>query len=164
MLRERERKSRRDGSTIPPTAINGVWVVHEIWRKAADDPSRASGALLRSLKATLSIEECTVDAHDRTDRLVVRNSVVLGNLNLCFTGSGRLYQKRPLLRFHFDRMELNYGSRRLFSMNLAEPNEKQKPFFALIAQERTAAGLDWLAARGRGGGIALWVRDDEQTA
>jgi hypothetical protein len=28
------------------------------------------------------------------------------------------------------------------------------PFFALIAAERTGEG--WLAARGRGGGLALW--------
>jgi hypothetical protein len=33
------------------------------------------------------------------------------------------------------------------------------PFFALLGRGRSAAGEDWLAARGRGGGLALWVLD-----
>jgi hypothetical protein len=48
------------------------------------------------------------------------------------------------------------GSTRLFERNLAQPQPQRMPFFALIGLGMDAS---WLCARGRGGGLALWVKD-----
>ena len=41
-----------------------------------------------------------------------------------------------------------------------QPEPRRRPFFALIARSG-AADNGWLLARGRGGGLALWVLDPE---
>ena len=45
---------------------------------------------------------------------------------------------------------------RLLERTLAQPKPQRMPFFALIAFGEDAS---WLCARGRGGGLALWVKD-----
>jgi len=62
-----------------------------------------------------------------------------------------------LLLFSFDRLQLCLGGWRLVERSLPEPAAQRMPFFALI--HRDASG--WLAARGRGGGLALWRRADD---
>jgi hypothetical protein len=80
------------------------------------------------------------------------NAVNLGALELRFEGPGRLQGSRPLLLFSFERVELRLGDRLLLQRPLPVPAPRRMPFFALI--HRDPAG--WLAARGRGGGLALW--------
>ena len=90
----------------------------------------------------------------------------LGALELRFTGAGRLRGARPLLEFWFERLELRLGSALLLARPLAPMEPRRLPFFALIGASRPGAssglapdpGADpaWLAARGRGGGLALW--------
>jgi hypothetical protein len=48
------------------------------------------------------------------------------------------------------------GGIALLNKALPTPNQKRTPFFALI--ERNPDG--WMAARGRGGGLALWRLKD----
>jgi hypothetical protein len=77
--------------------------------------------------------------------------VQLGALELCFHGSGWLQGRRPLLLFSFERLELRLGEWILLSRALPPVPPRRQPFFALIGR-----GDGWLAARGRGGGLALW--------
>ena len=77
-------------------------------------------------------------------------------LNSNSRGPGLLKGKRPLLIFHFDSLALRIGGIVLLKKVLPTPDQKRMPFFALI--ERNPDG--WMAARGRGGGLALWVLKD----
>lgn len=85
----------------------------------------------------------------------------LGPLELRFCGEARLQGRRPLLLFRFLRLQLRLGARPLIDRPLpaAAPFSSLPvaglPFFALIAAD--PEGM-WLAARGRGGGLALWQR------
>ena len=38
---------------------------------------------------------------------------------------------------------------------LKKPEEKQMPFFSLIAISKEN---NWMCARGRGGGLAIWIK------
>jgi hypothetical protein len=153
-LRIFELQSRKSGSGLKMDGVVGHWKLHEIWGKTKKEPSIASGKFLRVLKALLTIEDAAGGL------LAISNSVTFGPLKLCFIGSGRLKQKRPLLMFWFTRLEICLGARVLFTLPLPEPKAGKEPFFALIARDNTPAGVAWLAARGRGGGLALWVRED----
>ena len=62
---------------------------------------------------------------------------------------------QPLLPFFFDRIELKLGTSILFSRILERPDINKRPFFGLIGRDQSG---QWLAARGRGGGLALWLR------
>lgn len=149
-LLTRERQVRHQGSGINAGDVIGCWQLQTIWPKGRSEANAFNGWLLRSLGACLEIRE----AGD--DHLRLRNAVNLGPVTLQFSGPGELSGGRPLLSFHFEQVRLTLGAITLLQRSLPAPAAKRKPFFALI--HRDAAG--WLAARGRGGGLALWTLRD----
>jgi hypothetical protein len=93
--------------------------------------------------------------------LLLSNSISLGLLHLCFLGSAQLQGRRPLLMFRFQTLRLSLAGQCLWSRSMPQPAKGRDAFFALIASERMGPGRQWLAARGRGGGLALWVRGED---
>ena len=160
-----ERCARRLGSGLTIEQLQGTWRLEQVWPKGRSEPQRFSGVLLRGLGAQLAIAPAP-GAGGEAAPLRIENSVRLGALELRFTGGGRLRGARPLLEFWFERLELRLGSALLLARPLAPMQPRRLPFFALIGASRPEAssglapdpGADpaWLAARGRGGGLALW--------
>jgi hypothetical protein len=155
-----ERLSRQKGSGLNPEALEANWRLDQLWGKQRNAPPMApAAAVLRSLKATLSIRP-----GDQPTNLRIHNSVQLGTLKLQFEGPGQLTGRRPLLVFWFEQLEVRLGPWLLIKRALPKPAAAKRPFFALIASGTTSgtscgssSGEErWLAARGRGGGLALW--------
>jgi hypothetical protein len=146
-LRTMERLARQATSGIRAVDLEGCWLLDQVWPQRSDRPAMFSNALLRGLGARLEISPL-----DRGDELSLSNAVRLGALELRFQGRGRLVGSRPLLQFQFEALELSLAGRPLLRRSLPPPQPRRLPFFALIA--RGPEG--WLAARGRGGGLALW--------
>lgn len=140
-----ESKARQQGSGLEKQDLLGCWTLEQIWAKGQHMPSTWSSGLLRSLQARLEISQSD-------DALLLSNAVTLGVLELRFHGCGTLLGRRPLLQFSFDQLQLRLAGRVLLQRALPALDQRRLPFFALIA--RDASG--WLAARGRGGGLALW--------
>ena len=140
-----EQQVRQRGTGLESVDLCGGWQLDQVWPKGSPRPASFSGLLLRGLGARLEIETSGED-------LRLSNAVNLGALELRFRGPGRLVGPRPLLEFRFEHLELRLAGRLLLQRPLPSPPERRSPFFALIA--RSPAG--WLAARGRGGGLALW--------
>jgi hypothetical protein len=168
-LLELERRSRQLGSGISADQLVGEWRLDQLWSKREASPQEGAAALLRGLQACLAIE--LREAHrggsgDTPNGLQLRNSVQLGPVQLRFLGPGELRGRRPLLVFRFSLWQLVWGERVLASGQLAEPAPRRQPFFALIACSAAAneSGTAWLAARGRGGGLALWRRQRRSEA
>lgn len=149
-LLSREQQARRQGSAISATDLIGCWQLQTLWPKGQRNADALSGWLLRWLGACLEI------SLDDDKRLRLRNAVNLGTLALQFSGPGDLQGRRPLLNFHFDQIRLTLGTITLLQRPLPAPAANRQPFFALI--HRNPSG--WLAARGRGGGLALWTLRD----
>lgn len=155
-----ERLSRRQGSAITAEQLCGRWRLQLLWGKGKAQPNPATAALLRGLQASLSIATPDAPSLERGDLKVV-NSVQIGALQLRFSGSGNLRGRRPLLEFWFDQLELRLGRQSLWRQAISrQPEPRRRPFFALIARSG-AANNGWLLARGRGGGLALWVLDPQ---
>lgn len=148
-----ERQVSSGGTGLTASDLLGCWQLDQVWPKGNRRADALSGLLLRSLGARLEIHPGEgATAAGGASALQLRNAVTLGLLELRFEGPGWLQGRRPLLLFRFARVELHLGARLLISRALPEPPPKRLPFFALI--RRDPAG--WLAARGRGGGLALW--------
>lgn len=93
----------------------------------------------------------------------ISNQVSLGSLVFRLTGPARYTGKKNLLAFDFTQMQLSVLGRSLFQRpfrsgktedaSFAETSIAKLPFFAffLVTDE-------FIAARGRGGGLALWAR------
>ncbi len=157
-LRALELRSRHHGSGLTRDGLIGHWRLERIWAKESLQPAEVAGATLRTLRASLGIQPGEGSA------LQLSNSISLGLLKLCFTGSGQLKQRRPLLVFHFSQMQISLAGKPLFTVSLPRPAKGKDPFFALIASHQPSQGSCWLAARGRGGGLALWVRQETADA
>ena len=171
-LLELEAAVRRSGTGLGADDLQGCWQLDQVWPKGSSRPASFSALLLRGLAARLEIGPGTaaadgapVEGHAggadaSTAALTLSNAVNLGPLELRFRGPGWLKGTRPLLLFQFDQLELRLAGRLLLQRALPAPAPRRQPFFALIARETGAAGPgsagSWLAARGRGGGLALW--------
>jgi hypothetical protein len=59
------------------------------------------------------------------------------------------------LPFFFENLIINIGNFTLVNKHLKKPEEKQMPFFSLIAISKEK---NWMCARGRGGGLAIWIK------
>tara|TARA_Y100000589_G_scaffold176853_1_gene167670 strand:- start:709 stop:1179 length:471 start_codon:yes stop_codon:yes gene_type:complete len=145
-----EKQARRKGSGLSSGNIEGCWQLNTIWPKGQTEANAFNGWLLRSLGACLEI------SGESADGLQLRNAVTLAGLTLQFTGPGQLDGRQPLLKFRFEQVELLLGGFTLLKRQLPAPNNGREPFFALIS--RSPEG--WMAARGRGGGLALWTLRD----
>jgi hypothetical protein len=167
-----ERGSRRQGTGLVAADLIGIWRLQRVWPRQGGEPSGPSSALLRGLGARLEINASGVPVADLDiprpgaladeglgegelgegeGELGLVNAVKLGPLELRFEGRARLAGPRPLLWFGFDQLQLRFGSQVLLQRSLAPAAAQRQPFFALIGK-----GPGWLAARGRGGGLALW--------
>lgn len=94
----------------------------------------------------------------------ISNQVQLGMLLLKLTGPCQYLNKKNLLAFDFTQMQLNLLGRTVYSGNIRGGKAKAQnfynqsiaklPFFAFFLVTE-----DFIAARGRGGGLALWIRE-----
>ncbi|QNI59121.1 putative conserved membrane protein [Synechococcus sp. BIOS-U3-1] len=149
-LLDLEKQARRTGSGLTASDLLGCWQLNTIWPKGQTEASVLNGWLLRSIGACLEIRG------NSDDGLQLRNAVNLSGLTLQFTGPGELNGRQPLLKFRFEQVELLLGRFTLLKRELPSPQEGREPFFALI--KRSPEG--WMAARGRGGGLAFWTLRD----
>lgn len=160
-----ERDSRREGTGLVAADLLGIWRLQRVWPRQGGEPSGPSSALLRGLGARLEISAADASAAaldtpwpgpasapgPGQEGLGLVNAVSLGPLELRFEGRARLAGPRPLLWFGFDQLQLRFGGQVLLQRSLPPAPAQRTPFFALIGK-----GPGWLAARGRGGGLALW--------
>ena len=161
-LLELERRCRYLATGLDAEQLLGPWQLVQTWGKGQNQPAAASSWLLRSLAAQLRIT-----AGPSPGQLRLANRVSLGAFSLEFRGQGQLKGRRPLLVFWFDRLQLTLGNIALVDRAISKPETTKLPFFALIGRGNGAAGegspaRQWLAARGRGGGLALWCLPDPE--
>ena len=146
-LLDLEKQARQAGSGLTASDLVGCWQLNTIWPKGQTEASVLNGWLLRRIGACLEI------SNGSGDRLQLRNAVNLSGLTLQFTGPGELNGRQPLLKFRFEQVELLLGRFTLLKKKLPAPEEGREPFFALIS----CSPEGWMAARGRGGGLAFWT-------
>jgi hypothetical protein len=97
------------------------------------------------------------------ERGTVQNSVELGPLKLVLTGSTQFWSKTNILAFDFTRMKVSLFGLKLYEsyirsgrdreVRFYEQSVKEQAFFTYFLVQETC-----IAARGRGGGLALWTR------
>ena len=145
-----EKIAQKNGSGINFESLIGSWRFHSVWKQKEDKEDLISSSLLRFFSAKLELNK------NGSDKFAITNSIKFGLLIIQFSGIGTLRGNQPLLPFFFDSIELKANSTILISRSLEAPEEKKRPFFALISMGENGR---WLSARGRGGGLALWLKE-----
>ncbi len=152
-LLELEKIARKEGSNISFNSLIGSWEFISVWKRETDKEDSFSSSLLRLFSARLELTKIEITQDE--DRFSIRNSIEFGFLSINFLGEGYLKGLQPLLPFFFERIELRAGERILLKRSIDIPSENNMPFFALIGMGKSGK---WLSARGRGGGLALWLK------
>ncbi|KAM3092100.1 hypothetical protein ACKFKG_23425 [Phormidesmis sp. 146-35] len=98
---------------------------------------------------------------ERDDYATINNQIQVGGLQLKFTGLAKYLGKKNLLAFDFSQIQISVGKYAIYTGQLRggktdfeERSVAQLPFFAFFLVTET-----FIAARGRGGGLALWTRE-----
>ncbi|MEB3200051.1 MAG: hypothetical protein VKK62_05955 [Synechococcaceae cyanobacterium] len=166
-LLQLEREARRRGTALEGVSLQGSWRLQRVWSRQPGRPAQWSSALLRGLAARLELQplEPPAPGEGCGPTLGLKNAVSVGALELRFQGKALLEGRRPLLWLLFERWQLCLGSQTLLQGSMPPAPPQRRPFFALIGSRTcpdpaaAGGGVRWLAARGRGGGLALWTLD-----
>ena len=153
-LKEFEKKARVEGSGIEFDSLLGLWKFNSVWKQGSDREDSISSTLLQVLSASLELKK-----HIQTpgeEIFTIANEIKFGLLTLRFSGYANLERKQPLLPFSFDCIQIKLASLTILKRSLSVPAQKKRPFFALIAIDPNGK---WLSARGKGGGLALWIQN-----
>ncbi len=148
-----EELARNKGTGISLHSLLGTWKFKTVWSNESEKEDSIASLLLRYFSASLELEKLEIEKNGFNTRLL--NSISFGILSIKFSGYGILKGSQPLLSFYFESIEFCYLQNVLFKRLLLIPDQNNRPFFALIG---IGEKNEWLSARGRGGGLALWIR------
>jgi hypothetical protein len=93
----------------------------------------------------------------------VQNSVELGPLLLVLTGPTQFWQKTNILAFDFTRMRVSLSGLKVYEGYIRGGQDREAHFYEQSVKEQAfftyfLVQNQSIAARGRGGGLALWTR------
>jgi len=151
-IKQLEKISQKEGSGIVYEELLGIWMFQYVWKKGADEIDNISSTILQVLSARLELNK--KDSQNNLN-FEIKNSISFGLLNIIFTGSASLKGLRPLLPFYFENFKVNIGNFSIINKSIKKPKEREMPFFSLIGISKADK---WMCARGRGGGLAIWIR------
>ena len=147
-----EKNSQKNGSGIVHEELLGIWKFQYVWGKESDEIKNIPSTILQVLSARLELK--TKNKEDQIN-YEIKNSINFGLCNIIFIGSAELKGLRPLLAFYFEELKISIGNFPIFKKELKKPEDKKMPFFSLIGISTTD---NWLCARGKGGGLEIWVK------
>ena len=97
----------------------------------------------------------------------VENRVRFAGVDLTVAGPIQLYPQRRILAFDFIRLQFTLGGIQLFKGYVKGGETREAAFAAKALRDQAFFTYFWvtdevIAARGRGGGLAIWVRDCQE--
>ena len=163
-LLQTEESIRQTRTQFIESDLLGNWRLHFVSAgKVNLSSKRLRGFFLPSfLPAQIGFQRS--DMNDSAP-LCVTNQITIGLIQLKFTGPARFESKKNLLGFDFTRLEIIALGQRVYEGAVPSSRKNQKfqdisigklPFFAFFAVTDR-----FIAARGRGGGLAMWVKQSE---
>ncbi|MBD2067187.1 hypothetical protein H6F93_06535 [Leptolyngbya sp. FACHB-671] len=162
-LLQAEKAAKRQRSVYPLESLLGQWRL--CFTTGTRKLRRNSGIVLGKgfYLPTFSPAQIKFEQAAIASPLAASNQIQLGSFKLRFTGPAKYLGKKNLLAFDFTQVQFELGERSLFTADFRGGKAKKAafeqiaiaklPFFAffLVTEE-------FIAARGRGGGLALWIQ------
>ena len=162
LMAEKTAKQNKVGYTYPQ--LLGTWRLGFI--TGTKRTRKRAGIILgagRFLPYWVKINLSYLPSEPNQNQGTVENSVEFGLLKLVLTGPTQFWQKTNILAFDFTQMKVSVSGLKLYEgyirggekreLNFYKQSLKEQAFFTyFLVQEQS------IAARGRGGGLALWAK------
>lgn len=105
------------------------------------------------------------DADSSPDRGDISNQIQVGSVTVKFTGPLKYMGKKNLLAFDFSQIHVSVLGLTLYSGAVGKAKADHYDFYQQAIATLPFFAFFWvtddcIAARGRGGGLALWIRDN----
>ncbi|MBV5260156.1 hypothetical protein FLX56_17220 [Synechococcus moorigangaii CMS01] len=164
-----EKLAKREKHILPFAALQGSWRLIFITgtKKAQNQAGKALGKG-RYLPAWISVAIAYTPQENQDpiavwQRGTVQNSVRLGPLQLALAGPLKFQAKKRLLAFDFTHLVARLGGLTLYQGQIRGGQETDTAFYEMAIAKQAFFSYFYgtsevIAARGRGGGVALWVK------
>ncbi|MBV6624846.1 MAG: hypothetical protein KI793_18285 [Rivularia sp. (in: Bacteria)] len=102
-------------------------------------------------------------SEDGSEKGNVENSVQFGLLKIVLSGPVQFWSKKNILAFDFTKMQLSLSGLKLYQGYIRGGEDREKSFYQQTLKQQAfftyfLIADNYIAARGKGGGLALWVR------
>ncbi len=159
-----EKQARQSRTRFAYAALLGQWRLGLI--TGTTRSRQRAGVLLgagRFLPSWVMIQLAYQTSDADPNRGTVENSVQLGPVRLVVTGPTRLCPNSNILAFDFTRMHLLLSTFTLYQGYIRDGQAKEASFNTQKLKDQAFFNYflvddQCIAARGRGGGLALWTR------
>ncbi len=157
-----EKNAKQQRLSLPAVSLIGSWrLCFSAGKKAKFQSGEPVGSGFYVPK--LAIARITfTQSNECENALAIANQLVVGPLAVRFTGPARYLHHKNLLAFDFTHLQIqcfdltiysgSVGNKKRASQSFEDTPIGKLPFFAFFA-----ATNDYIAARGRGGGLAIWT-------
>ena len=152
-IKNLEKIANKNGSCIKFEDLLGYWKLQYVFKKGDLSINNVSSSILQILSASLELTKSIGQNDEPT--FEISNSIKFGVLSINFSGKAYLKGTRPLLPFYFEQLLIKILNIPIINTSLKNTDPKKRPFFSLIALGKEKK---WLCARGKGGGLAIWIR------
>jgi hypothetical protein len=157
-LLQAERAAKQQRLVYPLESLLGVW---QLYFTAPRQAKLKSGIAQGNGFYIPQLAPAQISFHAKElDRLEISNQIQFGSLLFKLTGSARYLGKKNLLAFDFTQMQLRLFNRKVYqgtfrsgTVDFEQQPISKLPFFAFFLVTE-----DYIAARGRGGGLAIWIK------
>ncbi|AMA09809.1 hypothetical protein [Picosynechococcus sp. PCC 73109] len=164
-----EKTAKREKRTYPFVSLLGTWQLTFITgtKKAQKQAGKVLGQgryLPQWVTVAIAYDALTEqDPTTNWQRGSVTNNVHLGPLHLSLTGPVKFQTQKRLLAFDFTQITISLGGLRLYRGQIRGGETARQDFYATTIGKQAFFSYfyvspDVIAARGRGGGLALWVK------
>jgi hypothetical protein len=157
-LLQLEKARKADRSSIPAASLMGNWRLYFVTpKKVKLGDRRLSGFYLPSfIPAAISFQP------NPDGTIGITNQITIGLIGLKLNGPARYDEKKRLLAFDFTQLEVSVLGKKVYEGKFPGPRQGKNfddipigrlPFFSFFQVTDR-----FVAARGRGGGLAIWVK------
>ncbi len=117
----------------------------------------------RFLSKLVKIQLSYSKSQDSADKGNVENSVQFGLLKIVLTGPVNFWNHKNILAFDFTRMQLSLSGLKLYQGYIRGGKDREENFYNQTLKQQAFFTYfliedNYIAARGKGGGLALWAR------
>lgn len=168
-LLETEKFTKQQRINYPLECLIGSWRLHFIVSpkksRQRSGVKMGNGFYLPNfIKAQISFTPAAADNNLNPNQLKIGNQLHVGMISFKFNGPAKYLDKKNLLAFDFTQIQVGFLGQTIYSGNFRGGQKKHQefeqkhirdlPFFAFFAITE-----NYIAARGRGGGLAIWVKE-----
>lgn len=157
-----EKTAKQHRLTLPPESLFGTW---RLCFSAPKKPHYYAGEPIGNgfYVPALAVAQISFQPVAATDRLAIDNQLQVGPLTVAFHGPAKAPGRQNLLAFDFNQLTVKLFGANLYSGAVRSQVAKSGPFEAAPVGKLPffaffLAEPDYIAARGRGGGLALWAK------